>query len=158
MQEKKWYELFEFGILIKTIVGSLEIISGLLVLFINKTTIIHLFTYFTASELLEDPNDKLIHFFSGQLYNLTTGMQIFAALYILFHGIINATLAICLHLKKLWAYPLALATSVIFIFYQFYRYNYSHAPGLLIITIFDLAYIVLIFHEYRYRLHKTNNA
>lgn len=153
MKEKKWYALFELGILFKGVTGLLEIISGFLIFFTAKTTIVRIFITLTADELVEDPHDRIVSFFSNSLNYLTTQTQDFAALYILLHGVINIGLAISLYRKKPWAYTAALCALVLFIAYQLYRYTFSHALGLLLITLLDMIFVGVIWHERQRHVH-----
>ena len=41
-------------------------------------------------------------------------------------------------LRKLWAYHATFVVLTLFIAYQFYRYNYTHDIGLIVISIIDL--------------------
>ena len=43
---------------------------------------------------------------------------------------------------KLWSYPASLVALVLFIAYQIYRFSYTHSPGLIALTVFDLAHKV----------------
>jgi uncharacterized membrane protein len=56
---------------------------------------------------------------------------------------------------KLWSYPASLAALGLFMVYQVYRYSYTHSFGLLVLTVFDAAVMVLIWHEWKIvRRHK----
>ena len=74
----------------------------------------------------------------------------FAAVYLLGHGVIKLWLIIGLLREKLWYYPTALVVFGLFIVYQLYRYSFTHSIWLLLITIVDLVVIGLTWHEYRY--------
>jgi uncharacterized membrane protein len=62
LSQKYWHKIFEFGVLLKGLNGTWETLSGLLVLFLNKTNLDYWFSLLTYNEILEDPNDKLINF------------------------------------------------------------------------------------------------
>lgn len=150
--EVRWHKLFRLGIYVKTIIGFLEFASGLLFLFISKSLIVHFFTYFTADELLEEPNDWLINFFQNQLQHLSVGSQYFAAFYIVFHGIVNLALAWGLYRERIHTYILAIATIIFFMLYQVFRFSHTHAVGLLLITAIDALFVIVVWHEYQFKL------
>jgi uncharacterized membrane protein len=54
-----------------------------------------------------------------------------------------------LYSERLWAFPIGLTALGIFIAYQMERYFATHAPLLLVISIFDAFIIVLAWREYQ---------
>ena len=56
--------------------------------------------------------------------------------------------------KKAWAYPLAIIFLGLFILYQLYRMSYQFSIGLLVLTVFDAAFVLLILREYRLSKHR----
>ena len=50
---------------------------------------------------------------------------------------------------KSWAFPASLVAMSLFIVYQVYRFSYTHAFGLVVLTAFDIILVMLIWHEYR---------
>jgi len=51
-----------------------------------------------------------------------------------------------------WAYPAALWFLGAFVLYQLYRLLLTGAPALGVLTAFDVAVMVLIWREYRFRV------
>jgi uncharacterized membrane protein len=146
--ENALHRIFEFGIFIKGFNGVWETISGFFILFLSKATLDNLFYWLAGKELLEDPNDLFIGFLSRFLENLSHNTQIFIAVYILIHGLLNLFLAIQLYRDKIWAYLATISIMIIFIFYQVHRIILHHSVTLTIITIFDILFIILTWHEY----------
>lgn len=147
---KYWHELFKFGVLIKGANGVWETISGFLFLFVSKATLTGWFFLIARDELLEDSDDKLINFFAHALQNLSSDTKIFAALYILAHGLLNIFLAVQLYRGKHWAYLVTIGTMVVFMGYQVYRISVHHSLILTALTVFDAFFIVLAWHEYNH--------
>ena len=145
------YDIFEIGIVIKFFNGVWEVVSGFFILFLSKETINKLFHLLASKELLEDPNDFFIGFSSRFLGNLSHDTQIFIAVYILIHGFLNLFLAIQLYKDRIWAYFATITVMVIFIFYQVHRIILHHSAVLIAITIFDILFIILTWHEYNRR-------
>ncbi len=154
--EKNWHALFEFGIVLKGVNGIWESAAGLTILFIGKNTFSRLFLHLTRGELLEDPNDRLINFLAQRLHNLSSNTIIFAAIYILAHGLLNIFLALQLYRQKLWAYLVTIGFMIIFMLYQIYRISYSHSLALTLITIWDILFMIITWHEYKYRKRHAN--
>lgn len=157
--EKDWHKFFEIGVVLKAINGTWEIAAGTMILLINKNTFVETVLHFTRGELLEDPNDKIIQYVTHTLQNFSNSTKTFAAIYILFHGIINIFLAIKLFQEKLWAYKVSIALTGTFMLYQLYRVASFHSLPLAIITLADFFFIILAWHEYKYksRLKKNTN-
>ncbi|MHB8871338.1 MAG: DUF2127 domain-containing protein [Candidatus Doudnabacteria bacterium] len=148
--EKNWHRLFELGLIIKGVNGVIETLSGFFVIFASKATINTLFFNLTRGELLEDPHDRLINFIMHSLGQLSTSTKLFAAIYILTHGLLNIFLAIQLYREKLWAYLVTINLMILFIIYQIYRISYNHSLILTLITIWDIIFVIVLWHEYKY--------
>lgn len=154
--QKYWHALFELGVFIKGLNGVWETISGLLILFLSKSTLNNWFLLFTGNELLEDPNDKFINFLAQSLKNLSSETQTFVAIYLLLHGLLNIFLVVQLYRDRHWAYPATIGVIVLFMSYQVYRIIIYHSLILTAITIFDALFIILIWHEYKYHRERYN--
>jgi uncharacterized membrane protein len=146
--ENVLHQIFEFGIFVKFFNSVWEIGSGLFILFLSKEAINKIFYFLASSELLEDPHDFFINFSLGILQNLSHSTQIFIVVYLLVHGFLNLFLAIQLYRDKIWAYLVTIAIMVVFMFYQIHRIILYHSPVLIVITIFDILFIILTWHEY----------
>ena len=73
----------------------------------------------------------------------------FFGFYLLSHGVVKLLLVAALLRGKHWAYPAALVTLTLLVAYQLYRYSYTHSPGLIALSAFDVIVLALIFAEYR---------
>ncbi|MGH7953241.1 MAG: DUF2127 domain-containing protein [Limisphaerales bacterium] len=146
----KWPHLaFKIGIVLKGLDGILEVIVGIALLVTSQAAIRKLIDSMTRGELLEDPNDfianHLVHFFN----HLSIVTKYFAALYLLGHGVIKTGLAMGLFFEKLWLFPVALVLLSLFILAQMFRLGETHSFVLAMLTIFDIAILILIWFEYR---------
>lgn len=144
-----FHKSFEIGILIKAIDGILEIIGGILLIFLSPHKLNNLVTWLTQHELSEDPRDVIANFMIKLGSKFTISTQYFGVFYLTSHGIIKLILIILLMKKKPWAYPLTIVSLLLFIFYQIYRFTLKPSSGLIILTIFDIAMIILTSIEYR---------
>ena len=103
----------------------------------------------TQEELTEDPRDLIATHLLGAAQHLSGATASFYAAYLISHGLIKAVLVVGLLREQLVAYPLSLIALGGFIVYQLYRYSYTHAFGLLLLTGFDVVVVVLVWHEWR---------
>ena len=153
--ESVLHDIFEAGIFIKFFNSLWEIVSGFFILFLSKETIGRLFYFLARKEMLEDPRDFFINFSLKFLENLSHNTQVFIAVYILLHGLLNLFLVVQLYRDKIWAYVATVSIMVVFLFYQVYRIILHHSTILTIITIFDILFIMLTWHEYKRKKHST---
>lgn len=158
LPQKRWHELFELGVALKGFNGIWEAASGFLVLFVNKAIFSTWFYTIARSEILEDPNDKFVIFFSHLLQNLSSDVKTFAAVYLLAHGLLNIFLAIQLYRDKHWAYLVTIGVMLLFMVYQIYRIAVHHSIFLAALTVIDALFIVLAWHEYKHHRERIKDA
>jgi uncharacterized membrane protein len=140
---------FKVSVIVKGIDGLLEIIGGVLLFFVNPAQLHHIVRVLTQHELVEDPHDVVANYLLKATQHLSSDVQIFIALYLLWHGAVKAGLVAALLLKKRWAYPVAIAAFLLFLIYQMYRYLLTYQIGLLLLSGLDIVVIVLTWLEYR---------
>ncbi len=136
--------------LLKAADGVLEIVAGTLLLIVNPSTIDRIARRLTAHELSEDPHDRIAHFILHATNHLSSGATVFAAVYLLSHGVSKVVLVALVLRDKLWAYPCLIALLGVFIAYQLYvlifvRYSWS----LTALTVFDVLLVWLTWREYQ---------
>lgn len=147
--------LFIISVIGKGLDGVLEIVGGVLLFFVPPARIHTFIRVLTQHELSEDPRDLIAGYLLDSARHLTVAATTFAALYLLWHGIVKVGLVAALLLKRRWAYPAAIAAFSLFLVYQLYRYSLSHAPELLVLSIIDVIVILLTWIEYK-RLASTH--
>ena len=146
---KDWLDrVFEIGIIAKGIDGLVELVGGVLLLFVTPGSIYHLAAMITQGELSEDPHDVVARYILHTA-KLTGGAVLFGAIYLVAHGAVKVVLVIALLLNKLWAYPCMIVVLLIFIGYQLYRIALDPSAGLIALTIFDSVIVALTWREYR---------
>jgi uncharacterized membrane protein len=145
------HKLFEFGVGLKLVNGIWETVVGAAALLLSKPVLEKTFYYATRSELLEDPHDFFINLLANGLQGLSDNTRVFAALYILFHGLLNIFLAIQLFRNRLWAYKVSIGFMSLFIIYQLYRIGLHGSIILSAVTVFDIFFVILAWREYKYR-------
>jgi len=140
---------FKISIALKGFDGLLEVIGGLVLLIVSPSTIEHVVRSLTQHELSEDPHDVIARHLLRSAGGLTHRTTLFAAIYLLSHGLAKVVLVIALLRNCLWAYPAMIALLVAFIVYQLYRLVLGVSVGLTVLTIFDAFVVWLTWREYR---------
>jgi uncharacterized membrane protein len=140
---------FEAGIALKGLDGLLEVVGAVLLWRVNPATVNRIVAALTQHELSEDPHDFVARHLVEASKHFGQGQRLFAALYLLVHGVVKVVLVAALWRNKLWAYPAMIAVIVAFIGYQLYRLE--RAPTLLLValTLFDVVVVWLTWAEYR---------
>ncbi len=149
------HTLFKISIIAKGVDGVLETIGGILLFFISPKQIHAIIQRITQHELSKDHKDIIASYLLNSTSHLTKGVTNFAAMYLLWHGVVKIGLVAALMLKRRWAYPVAIAAFTVFLGYQLYRYSHTHSPELLVLSVLDVLVIILTWLEYR-RLHTAH--
>jgi uncharacterized membrane protein len=150
---------FKIGLVLKGLDGILEVIGGILLLFLTPAAIQHLVRVLTAHELSEDPHDLIARYLLHSTAHLHHGTTLFGAIYLLSHGIAKVVLVALVLRDKLWAYPWLIGLLLAFIAYQLYQITAVHfSVGLTLLTVFDAILVWLTWREYRTRRAKQHRA
>lgn len=156
LSQKFWHELFEAGVFLKALNSIWETGAGLLLLGSVHPMFGGRLFFFTREEFLGGRDDILFRTVSQYLNTLSVSTKNFIGLYLLLHGLLNMFLAYNLYKNRIWAYPAAMAVVSVFLVYQVYRLFHTHSLILLGVTLFDVAFVILTWHEYRAQLARTN--
>jgi uncharacterized membrane protein len=141
---------FKIGLVLKGLDGVLEVIGGLLLLFLSPQAIERIVRALTAHELSEDPHDVIARYLLHTTAHLHHGTTLFGAIYLLSHGIAKIVLVALVLRDKLWAYPWLIGLLLAFIAYQLYQITAVHfSAGLAALTVFDALLVWLTWREYR---------
>jgi uncharacterized membrane protein len=149
MNERNIHRIFKISVLMKGAHAVIEIAGGLALYLVTTGTIVNVVKLATQEELIEDPNDYIASHLLAMAQHFSVASKSFYAFYLLSHGAIKLLLVIGLLRNQLWSYPASLVALTAFIVYQLYRFSYTHSPGLIALTVFDLVVIALIWHEWR---------
>jgi uncharacterized membrane protein len=141
---------FRLGLYTKGAHGLLETIGGILLLIVRPEQINHWAERLTHGELSQDPNDLIANRILKSTHELTGATIIFAALYLLAHGITKLVLVIEVFRDHLWAYIALIVVTALFAIYQIYRITLVRfSIVLILLTIIDLVIIYLTAVEYK---------
>lgn len=147
--ERTIHRVFEASLLLKGAHALIECVGGIALYVVTTDEITALVRVATQSELVEDPSDFVASHLLQMAQGFSVGAKSFYAFYLLSHGVVKLGLVVALLANRLWAYPASLAVLLLFIAYQLYRYSYTHAFGLIALTVFDVFVLALIWHEYK---------
>jgi uncharacterized membrane protein len=142
---------FRISLILKGLDGLLELAGGLILFFVSPDQINGIVRFLTQHELAQDPNNFLANHLVNATSGLTDSATLFAAIYLLLHGLVKVLLVGAILRDKIWAYPWMIAFLVIFIGFQIYEISVTFSIGLIILTVFDAFIVVLTVIEYRKR-------
>jgi uncharacterized membrane protein len=151
-------DTFKISVTLKGLDGLLEIIGGTVLLFVKPSTLDQIARSLTQHELSEDPHDLIARHILHSAGHLTHGGTLFAAVYLLSHGIAKVVLVVALLRDQLWAYPAMIVLLGAFIVYQLYRLSYHATLGLTLLTIFDAFVVWLTWREYQSKHSKADET
>ncbi|MFT8887354.1 MAG: DUF2127 domain-containing protein [Ethanoligenens sp.] len=140
---------FRFAILGKGLSGLFEMIGSALLFFLNPTRMNRLLTFLAHRLFSTWPWQPVANILLHFGMHFSTNAQIFGILYLLSHGVIKCILMLLLWRKKLWAYPLAILSILLFMAYQIDRICIRPTVMMVALTVFDAAMIGLTVVEYR---------
>jgi uncharacterized membrane protein len=139
---------FVLALIVKGFDGVLEIIGGTLLIVVPLDSLHGLAT--SVIYELQDSNHTFIADSIIKLnHDLTPGLALFGALYLLIHGIVKVGLVIALLSRRYVLYPYAIGVLILFTLYQAYEFIYNPSLGLATLTIFDIVIVVLTYVEWR---------
>jgi uncharacterized membrane protein len=145
---KRLDTVFRVSLVVKGLDGVLEIVGGVVLLFVSPHSIQQLVRWAVAHDLAGSPHDFIARHVLHSASSLTASTTLFGAIYLLSHGMAKVVLVVLLLRNKLWAYPWMIALLVGFIVYQVYRFTYRPGPGLVVLTVFDAFVAWLTRREY----------
>ena len=141
------HKLLQAGLSIKAINGLLEILGAVILLGMKSVDLHHFVELVFQHELWQDSSDFLASYFIPTAHHIVD-VKVWAAVYLLIHGIIKIGLWIAVWRNKLWAYPLAGAILIVVVVYQLLRLTHHFSSISTILTFIDLSIIVLLKLEY----------
>jgi len=152
------HRFFELGILIKGVDGGLELVGGLLLVFLSPVAINRVVSFFVQGELKEDPMDLVANLL---LHTTRSAVEVRvpASAFLIVHGIVKLALVAGLATNRLGSYPAAILVFAGFTIYQLYQLSQHYSLFLETVTVLDLVVILLVIAEYRHmRIARTRNC
>src|SRR5260370_7041869 len=134
MARSKLHVAFEIGVILKGLNGLFELVGGALLRAFPPSAIEKLIVGLTNNELSKDPHDVIATHLRQAAHSLSANDELFAAIYLLSHGVIKAVLVYALIRDKLWAFPIAIGIFSAFGVYQMYPYFITPSACLIPLT------------------------
>ena len=142
------HRVFLAILVLKFLLGAAQILSGAALALAPPDALSGLVHGLTRLELAEDPSDPLARALLALVPVATTERSFYVG-YLLLHGLLNAGVAVALHLGHRRAYSISIAVLLAFVAYQLWKYTGSPDILLLALTAIDVAVIVLSVIEMR---------
>ncbi|MCI0159366.1 DUF2127 domain-containing protein [Leifsonia shinshuensis] len=149
MRERVLDLVFLLGVLFKGLDGLVELVGGVVLLFVTPAKLQHAADRATSGELAEDPHDLIANLIVHGAAHLQHGSIVFAAVYLLVHGVVKVAIVIALLVGSRRIYPWAMAALGAFLIFQLYELVTHPSIGVAILTVFDAVIIWLTWREWR---------
>lgn len=140
---------FRLSLFIKGFDGTLQFISGSLLLFIEPQTLGRWMNFLTRHLISEDPNNVVAHWLYHQAENLSVDTTVLVSLYMLSHGVIKLGLVYGLLKEKLWVFPFAFVGFGAILSIEIYRIIFYYFWGVCVLMSFDVFVLTMVVLEYR---------
>ena len=141
--------VFLLGVLFKGLDGLVELVGGVLLLFVTPAKLQHVAHTATSGELAEDPHDLIANLIVHGAAHLQRGSLVFAAVYLLVHGVVKLAIVVALLVGSRRIYPWAMAALGAFLIFQVYELVTKPSIGVAVLTVFDAVIIWLTWREWR---------
>lgn len=128
--EKEIHRLFDFTLALKALTALTELAGGVLLYAISAESITRAANFFLRGELVEDPRDIIANYLFNMAQSFGGTSKLFAALYLIGHGIVNGLIVVGLWKEKTWAYPVSFVVLGAFTAYQIYLLTFGYRRGL----------------------------
>jgi uncharacterized membrane protein len=143
--------VFLIGVALKGLDGLAELVVGVPLAFVTHGQLTAIALAVTAQELSEDPNDRVAHLILHGAAASTPGSILFAALYLIVHGVVKLAIVLALIFGAHRIYPWAIAVLSGFAVFQIVELVLHPSVSLVLLTLLDVVIIVLTWREWRQR-------
>ncbi|KAA2262846.1 DUF2127 domain-containing protein [Solihabitans fulvus] len=142
-------KLFRVAVAIKGLDGLIQLVLGVVLIFLPPRVITGLANSIVTRDLLGDPAGTLSKHLQEAAHNFADGSsRTFAITYLLLHAVIKILLVIALLRKIMPAYPVAVVVLGAFVVYELVRAVHTNSIALPIFAAIDIAIIVMVIREY----------
>jgi uncharacterized membrane protein len=141
-------KIFEVGLLLKGINGTLELLGGFLLLFLTPERLQHYLHAITQETVSGEKPSKILELLFHSIDTLSTGSRVFLIVYLWVHAAIKLIAVIGILKNQLWAYPFSLITLGVLTLFQVISIIHKVSLGMIVLTVFDIFILWLIWREY----------
>jgi uncharacterized membrane protein len=146
LPDSKLDRAFIIAIYLKALVGFVELVGGIGLLFVRQVQINYAAQFLAAR--VRDKDDWLTRVLANYFGHLASGTIRFAAIYIIVDSLIKLVLIYEILHKRYWAYIGLIVVLSVLVVYQTYRITITHSIPLLALTLFDVLVIILSAKEW----------
>lgn len=147
---------FAVGLGLKGLDGIGEVVGGLWLLLLGPLRLQAWIGALIAPELRQDPDDIIATHILHWAAQFNQGSVLFAAIYLLSHGVAKLVVIAEILRGRLWAYPGLIWLTAAFAAYQIYHMAVAGPSfAFVALTLFDLLIIALTVVEYRKLRHRA---
>lgn len=139
--------LFSLGM--QALIGSSQLLAAIVLEIANRTGELKEVAHWTQHILASQTPDPMAASLLRAVHDFSAHPHTFWSIYLFGHGLLNLFVVLALLAKKPWAHPVSIVVLAGFIVYQMDQYVLSHAPVLILLSLFDLAVIALVWREWR---------
>ena len=148
-------KLFRVAVVLKGLDGVVQLVGGLLVIFVPPSVITAL-AHVTTRDVFGGAGGPLQqHFEQAAEHFANGGTRTFVIVYLLLHGVIKIGLVVALLCKVRPAYPVAVVALGAFVVFEVLRATRTHSIALPFFAALDVLIIVMVIKEYL-QLRKQN--
>lgn len=144
-----WDWVFLVGVLLKALDGLLELVVGIPAVFLTADQVAALGDRLTARELAHDPHDLIATMILRESHRLSHDTLLIAGIYLIVHGVVKLAIVAALILGSRRVYPWAIGALSILLVVQLVDLVMKFSVGVLVLTLIDVAIIVLTVREWR---------
>lgn len=148
MQTRTLSTLFHISMWWRIFYGLIRIVLGLVLVKLINVPFSDIFYQIMHYEITDEPTNLFVALISKILLEHQFTVTGFIAVYLMFWGILDVVLSLCLLRHKWWAFPVSLVLIALFIFYEIYRFMHTHSLMLLAVICIDIFIYWLIRREH----------
>jgi uncharacterized membrane protein len=149
IQERHIRIYFQISVLIKGLISLLEVIGGLVVIWVPVAFFTDWIIGISQHHLTKDPGNFIAAHTLQLAQEFAAASGSFIAIYLISRGLIKLLLIIALLKNKLWAYPASGVVLGLFIIYQLYEIVVAYSLLMTLVTVFDFVVMYFIWREYK---------
>jgi len=140
---------FLWGVFAKAVDGLIEVVGGIVLLWLPPEQFAALVRGVTAGEVDEDPHDLIANLLLRGIAHLYVATTAFVSAYLLLHGLVKLAIVAALAWGSLRIYPWAIAALCAFLAFQLYEMLVHPTLGVAVLTLLDALIIWLTWREWR---------
>ncbi|WP_377832212.1 DUF2127 domain-containing protein [Acidimangrovimonas pyrenivorans] len=140
---------FLFGLGMQALIGTSQLLAAIVLQIAWRTDELTELANWTGNALKTQTPDPIAASLLRQIHDFSLHPQTFWSVYLIGHGLLNLSVVAALLTKKPWAHPVSMLVLAGFIAYQLDRYWLTHAPVLILLSVFDFVVILLVWNEHR---------